>query len=92
MSVVIVGGNECMERQYMDICKKHGCKSKVFCKYRTGMENRIGSPDLMILFTHTISHKAVKCAIDNAPASTNIVRCHSSSQAALREILSCHAE
>ena len=90
MSVVIIGGNECMERQYMDICKKHGCKSKVFCKYRTGLESRIGSPDLMILFVDTISHKAMECAVDSAPESTNIVRSQSSSKAALHRILACH--
>ena len=91
MSVVIIGGNECMERQYRNICKKHGCKSKVFCKYRTGMESRIGSPDLLILFTHTVSHKAVQCAVSNAPAGTDIVRSHSSSQAALQDILANYA-
>ncbi|MCR5481967.1 MAG: DUF2325 domain-containing protein [Clostridia bacterium] len=87
MSIVIVGGNECMERQYREICKNHGCKSKVFCKYRAGMESRIGRPDLLILFTHTVSHKAVHCAVSNVPHTTDIVRSHSSSQAALQEIL-----
>ena len=32
MSVVIIGGNECMVCQYEKICKKHGCKAKVFVK------------------------------------------------------------
>lgn len=32
MSVVIVGGNERMVCQYMDICKNHGCKAKVYVK------------------------------------------------------------
>ena len=32
MSVVIRGGNECMERQYSNACRKYGCKAKVFCK------------------------------------------------------------
>ncbi|MDD7399258.1 MAG: DUF2325 domain-containing protein, partial [Firmicutes bacterium] len=32
MSVVIVGGNERMACQYMDICKNHGCKAKVYVK------------------------------------------------------------
>ena len=36
MSVVIIGGNECMERQYQQICKKHGCKAKVFVKEKSG--------------------------------------------------------
>ena len=30
MSVVIIGGNECMSRKYTDICQEHGCKAKVF--------------------------------------------------------------
>ena len=25
MSVVIIGGNECMERRYKELCRKHGC-------------------------------------------------------------------
>ncbi len=91
MSVVIIGGNECMERQYKNICKNHGCKSKVFCKYKTGMESRIGQPDLMILFTHTVSHKAVQVAMSSAAEGTQVVRSHSSSQAALQEILKSYA-
>ena len=51
MSVVIIGGNECMERQYQQICKKHGCKAKVFVKEKSGFSKQIGTPDLMILFT-----------------------------------------
>lgn len=87
MSVVIIGGHECMERQYKEICKKYGCKSKVFCKYKTGMENRIGTPDLLILFTHTVSHKAVKSVVAGLAGSTELVRSHSSSQCALHSIL-----
>lgn len=30
MSICIIGGNERMERQYVNICKKHNCKAKVF--------------------------------------------------------------
>lgn len=90
MSVVIIGGNECMERQYLNMCKKHGCKAKVFCKYQGDMKNRIGSPDLLILFTHTVSHKMVGCALQSVPATTEIVRSHSSSAASLQEILSAY--
>lgn len=38
MSVVIIGGNECMERQYQQICKKHGCKAKVFVKEKADFQ------------------------------------------------------
>ena len=29
MSVVIIGGNECMERQYKKICEKHKCEQSI---------------------------------------------------------------
>ena len=42
MSVVIIGGNECMVCQYEKICKKHGCKAKVFVKEKSGFSKQIG--------------------------------------------------
>lgn len=57
MSVVIIGGNECMVCQYEKICKQHGCKAKVFVKEKSSFGKKIGNPDLMILFTNTVSHK-----------------------------------
>ena len=91
MSIVIIGGNECMEREYKNLCKKHGCRAKVFCKFKNSMRNRIGSPDLMILFTHTVSHKMVYSALAGFDESTKVVRSHTSSLASLREILMEHA-
>ncbi len=91
MSIVIIGGNECMEREYKTMCKRHGCHAKVFCRYNNCMKDRIGNPDLMILFTHTVSHKMVRCALDEAKTSTTVVRSHTSSLASLRQILEAHA-
>ena len=48
MSVVIVGGNECMERRYKDLCENYQCQAKVFTKPRGGLRDKVGSPDLMI--------------------------------------------
>lgn len=88
MSVVIVGGNECMERQYKDICKDFGCKAKIFARFDSRLNNKIGSPDLMILFTSTVSHKMVKIALTEAKKTKSIVaRSHSSSANALQKIL-----
>ncbi len=87
MSVVIIGGNECMERKYCDLCKKYGCKVKVFCKPCKALSDRIGNPDMIILFTHTVSHKMVRCALANVDDDTRIVRCHTSSIASLKNIL-----
>ncbi len=91
MSVVIIGGNECMVRQYKDLCSKYRCKAKVFPKMKNGMKN-FGQPDLLVLFTSTVSHKMVQCALSGAKNKTmKIARSHSSSLAALKSILEEHA-
>ena len=88
MSVVIVGGHDRMVSQYKKICKEHKCKAKVFTQMSANLSSQIGSPDLVILFTNTVSHKMARCAVVEAErANTNIIRCHTSSQAALNEIL-----
>lgn len=87
MSVVILGGNECMEREYHSLCKKLGHKSKVFCKPSGSLKDRIGNPDLMIVFTHTISHKMVQCALQGLNANTQVIRSHTSSINSLQKIL-----
>ena len=74
MSAVIIGGNECMVRRYQDICKSHGFRAKVFAKENGPMKKKIGSPDLMIVFTGTVSH-------------VPIVHVHSSSASALQQAL-----
>ncbi|MBO6163974.1 MAG: DUF2325 domain-containing protein [Lachnospiraceae bacterium] len=88
MSIVIVGGHDRMVSQYKRICKQHHCKAKVFTQMAANLSAQIGQPDLLILFTNTVSHKMVQCALaDIDKKGVNIVRCHTSSQAALHEIL-----
>ncbi|MBE6564428.1 MAG: DUF2325 domain-containing protein [Ruminococcaceae bacterium] len=90
MSIVIVGGNECMTRQYMDLCGKYKCKAKVYPKMCGGLRN-VGSPDLLVLFTNTVSHKMVRYALNETKGqNTRIARSHSSSIAALKGILDEH--
>lgn len=88
MSIVIVGGNERMVCQYEDICKGFGCRAKVFAKEKGAMKKKIGAPDLLILFTSTVSHKMVNCAVEEAKRkSIPVCRCHTSSASALENIL-----
>lgn len=90
MSIVIVGGNECMTRQYINLCGEYRCKAKVYPKMTAGLKN-IGSPDLLVLFTNTVSHKMVRCALSEAKGrNTKVARSHSSSMAALKSILEEH--
>ncbi len=91
MSIVIVGGNDCMVCRYKKLCKQYQCSSKVFTQMSSSMKDMIGSPDLLILFTNTVSHKMVKCAMRNLKgADTIVARSHSSSMSALKGILEAH--
>lgn len=88
MSVVIVGGHDRMVCQYKKICKQYKCKAKVFTQMPAHMGSQIGTPDILILFTNTVSHKMAKCAVAEAEKNdTEIIRCHTSSGNALAEIL-----
>lgn len=90
MSVVIVGGNECMVRQYKDLCGDYKCKAKVYPKMQNGLKN-IGIPDLLVLFTNTMSHKMIRCVLSETKGkNVKIARSHSSSMAALKTILEEH--
>ena len=62
MSIVIIGGNERMKRQYEEICENFGCTAKVYPKEKGAIKKKIGKPDLLICFTTTVSHKMVNVA------------------------------
>ena len=88
MSVVIVGGNDRMVCQYKEVCKDYGCRAKVFTQMDRTIKKKLGTPDLMILFTGTVAHKMVICATGEAKRNQiPIVHAHSSSISALRNIL-----
>ena len=88
MSVVIIGGHDRMVCQYKQICKSFNCKAKVFTQMSATLSKQIGNSDLIVLFTNTLSHKMVRCAVEEAErCNADVVRCHTSSKNALQEIL-----
>lgn len=91
MSVVIVGGNERMVCQYQNICKSYGCKAKVFAKEKGSLRKKMGCPDLLILFTSTVSHKMVISASQEARRNhVPVAHVHTSSATALHTVLAEH--
>lgn len=91
MSVVIIGGHERMENKYKEICKSYNHRPKVFTKMKADLSRQIGRPDLVILFTATVSHKMVQCAIAKSEQSHSLLeRSHSSSASALIYILEAY--
>lgn len=88
MCVLIIGGHDCMTGQYKQICKKYKCNSKIYTHMPTDMKRKFGSPDLVVLFTGTVSHKLVRCVVDEAKKkNASLIRSHSSSGRALQTIL-----
>lgn len=88
MSITIIGGNDCMVRDYKNLCKEYSCKAKVFTQPSNQMRRQMGAPDLLILFTNTVSHKMIKTALSaTSGKNSEVVRCHSSSLSALKDIL-----
>jgi hypothetical protein len=92
MSVVILGGNECMVRKYKELCEEYQCRAKVFAKPVGSLKNKLGCPDLMVCFTSTMSHKMLRSAMTELKGKdTVIAHCPTSSISALRGVLEQHA-
>ena len=88
MSVVIIGGHDRMVCQYKKVCKQFNCKAKIFTQMSASLSKQIGSPDLIVLFSNTVSHIMVRCAVEEAVrCNADVIRCHTSSKNALEEIL-----
>ena len=92
MSVVILGRNECMVRKYKELCQQYQCQAKVFAKPIGSLKNKLGSPDLLVCFTSTMSHKMLRSAMNELKGQdTVIAHCPTSSISALRGGLETHA-
>ncbi len=88
MSVVIVGGHDRMHCYYKEICKKYGCKCKVFTQCPANFQNQIGNPELIVVFTKTVAHKMLSVASKQAEKNGTVIKhCNSSGACALNETL-----
>ncbi|MBQ9956921.1 MAG: DUF2325 domain-containing protein [Ruminococcus sp.] len=88
MSIVVVGGNDRMATRYKDICGSYNCKAKIFTQMPSDFENKLGTPDLMVVFTNTCSHKMVKRVNSKSQKyDIPVARIHSASVSALKNIL-----
>lgn len=88
MKIVIVGGNECMVCKYKSICEEYKLKAKIFTKMTGTFKSKIGQPEILVLFTNTMSHKMIKSAISEIKGQdVTILRSSSSSATALKKLL-----
>lgn len=77
-----------MASRYKDICKSYNCKAKVFTKMQTDFENKLGTPDLMVVFTNTCSHKMLN-SVNKKSGKKDIpvIKVHTASATALKTVL-----
>lgn len=88
MSVVVVGGNDRMATRYKDICKLYNCKAKVFTQMPSDFESKLGTPDLMVIFTNTCSHKMLNSVNRKSKKhAIPVARIHNASASALKSVL-----
>lgn len=88
MSVVVVGGNDRMATKYKEICKSFDCKAKVFTQMPSNFEQKLGFPDLVVVFTNTCSHKMVIQVNQKAEKHKFLVaKIHNASINALKTVL-----
>lgn len=88
MSVVVVGGNDRMATRYKDICSSFKCKAKVFTQMPADFDNKLGTPDLVVVFTNTCSHKMV-IQVNQKAEKHNfaVAKVHNASANALKSVL-----
>lgn len=88
MSLVIVGGNEKMKKDYLSLAKEKGYKAKLFFKMSPKVKQGIGNPEAIVIFTSTISHKAV-ISVEKQAKKKNIpiIRHKNNSKVAFAECL-----
>ena len=66
------------------------CDAKVIPQKQSSLKG-LGNPDLLVLFTGTVSHKLMRNALNGIKGSdVRIARSHTSSMAALKHILDEH--
>lgn len=88
MSIVLVGGHDRMHREYKEIGKACGHRVKVFTQLTAQFAKSIGTPDAILIFTSTLSHKMLLIAEREAQRKNiPVVKCHTSSGMALKRSL-----
>ena len=69
-----------------------GGNERMVCQHTGAIRKKIGCPDLMVLFTNTVSHKMVISASQEAKKNNiPVARIHTSSASALKCALDEHA-
>lgn len=88
MCVTLVGGMDRLKAEYTAAARECGCNLKCIARNERNFQDKIGSPDMLIVFTNKISHEAKRKAAQFAKSRSIPIRlAHSCGVSTLRECL-----
>jgi hypothetical protein len=88
VNLLVIGGHERMEKDYLQLGKNKGFKTKVYTKSCSKLNKTIGNPDAVVILTSTVSHKFSRVVESHAKKQCiPIVRHENSSKVAFCECL-----
>lgn len=89
MCATLIGGMDRLKRDYINAAKANGVDLKVFTGKENCISQKMGSPDLVIVFTNKVSHAARKEVMQYAKSRNIPVRMvHNCGVTTLRQNLS----
>ena len=88
MNLLVIGGNERMKRDYINLAKEEGYKTKIILNMSSKALKDFGRPDAVVMFTSTVSHK-LKTVVETQAKKKNIpvIRHYNSSKVSFKECL-----
>lgn len=88
MTLLVVGGNERMKRDYINLGKEKGYKTKVILNMSSKALKDFGTPSAVVMFTSTVSHK-LKTVVETQAKKKDIpvIRHYNNSKVSFKECL-----
>lgn len=74
MCVTLIGGMDRLKAEYTAAARECGCKLKCLGRNEQNFREKIGSPDMLIVFTNKVSHEAKRKAAEIARSRSIPIR------------------
>ncbi|MCG8532393.1 MAG: DUF2325 domain-containing protein [Desulfovibrionales bacterium] len=88
MCATLIGGMDRLKRDYINTAKSKGVKLKVFTGKENSISGKMGTPDMVILFTNKVSHAARREVVQYAKAKDiPLHMAHSCGVSTLKQVL-----
>ncbi|NJB69123.1 ribosomal protein L30E [Desulfobaculum xiamenense] len=87
MCAAVIGGMDRLKRNYILTARELGIDLKVFTGKENSIAPKLGKPDLVVVFTNQVSHKARREVATYAKA--NDIRLHLSHSCGVSSLRNC---